>query len=186
MMQNKKKLNSERVCNINYHKIINGDLCNGPGLRVSIWLSGCPHKCPGCFAMDTWDKHSGSPLTKEVEDTLLDYLKNPHIKGITFLGGEPLAPWNYSWVLDMAKRVKALNKNVVVYTGYSHKQVPYELDKYVDIYIDGKFVEPLKTNTAGKGSSNQIFWFKTKENKFEEREELYNEDSCDSRYTYKT
>lgn len=164
---------------IRYGYIVWHDHMNGPGTRLSIWVSGCPHKCPGCFNQELWENESGKPLTPDIEWRIEEAMKNG-IDGITLLGGEPLAPHNYEWSLNICKKAKELGLDVVVYTGYKWEQVPYELDKYVDWYVDGMYIEKLHCNHPCKGSSNQRVLKKmTNDNYFMEVETFY-EDSGNS------
>ena len=74
---------------MNYATIKNCDIANGPGVRVSLFVSGCTHRCPGCFNAVAWDFDYGEPFTQETADRILKLLAPPHIKGLTLLGGEP-------------------------------------------------------------------------------------------------
>ena len=130
------------------------DLNNGPGLRLSIWLSGCPHNCPNCFEPDGQNPEYG----EEVDIRTIKYdLVDERCTGISILGGDPLAPCNYDFTLEIAKYTKSIGKSVYIWTGYKYEQIPYELDKYVDCYVDGMYIDKLKCDDPGRGSSNQRF-----------------------------
>lgn len=145
------------------------DISNGPGVRVSLYVSGCRNKCKGCFNPETWDFDYGTPFTKEVEDKIIEGLKPDYIKGFTLLGGDPFEPENSKVLAPFMKRLRAAypDKSFWCFTGYN-----YESDlltgklgdfgdvmtilKSLDVLVDGKFVESLKDlNLKFKGSSNQ-------------------------------
>ena len=154
------------------------DLNNGPGLRLSIWLSGCPHNCPNCFEKEGQNPEYGDIMYEHCEAWFRERIKNKECDGLSLLGGDPLAPYNYDFTLRMAKYTKSIGKTVYIWTGYKYENIPYELDKYVDCYIDGMYIDKLKCDDAGRGSSNQRFMRKTKiEDKpvfyFKEIENLY-------------
>ena len=154
---------------MNYANIKFNDIANGEGIRVSLFVSGCTHHCKNCFNKVAWDFNYGKPFTKEVEDKIIAALKPEHINGLTLLGGEPMEPANQKGLLEFVKRVKQIypNKSIWCYSGYlfdkellspSRAHCPWtkELLSYIDILVDGKFVEELKDITLRfKGSSNQ-------------------------------
>ena len=154
---------------MNYANIKFNDIANGEGIRVSLFVSGCTHHCKNCFNKVAWDFNYGKPFTKEVEDKIIKALKPEHINGLTLLGGEPMEPANQKGLLEFVKRVKQIypNKSIWCYSGYlfdkellqeSRAHCPWtkELLSYIDILVDGKFVEELKDITLRfKGSSNQ-------------------------------
>lgn len=154
---------------MNYAEIKNVDIANGPGVRISLFVSGCPHHCKGCFNEMTWDFTYGKHYTQDTINYILELLKPNYIKGITFLGGEPMAPANQSEVLNTMRQVKKLypDKDIWLYTGYlfdadiMEKMVdtlPYtrELLSYIDVLVDGPFIEEKKNlNLQFRGSENQ-------------------------------
>ena len=158
-----------RGCTMNYADIKRIDVANGPGVRVSLFVSGCPHHCKNCFNQETWDYNYGKPFTQNEVDEFLGYVSNSFIKGITILGGEPLDPNNQREVLKVIKLVRERfpEKSVWIFTGYMFdtellaKMVPAmpdleEILKLTDVIVDGRFVEELKNlNLKFKGSSNQ-------------------------------
>lgn len=154
---------------MNYAAIKNCDIANGPGVRVSLFVSGCTHHCKGCFNEVAWDFAYGKPFTEQTIQELLLMLAPPHIKGITILGGEPFEPENQSAVLELLRQVKATypDKSVWVFSGYlldrdilSGRLGPWEITReylsYVDVLVDGPFVLEKKDLTLRfRGSSNQ-------------------------------
>lgn len=154
---------------MNYATIKWYDISNGPGVRVSLYVSGCRNKCKGCFNTETWDFNYGTPFTKEVEDKIIEGLKPDYIKGFTLLGGDPFEPENSKTLAPFMKRLREVypDKSFWCFTGYN-----YESDlltgklgdfndvttilKSLDVLVDGRFVEALKDlNLRFKGSSNQ-------------------------------
>ena len=144
---------------MNYGAIKKIDIANGLGVRVSLFVSGCRNHCEGCFQPQTWDFEYGQPFTKEVEDEILEALRPDWIQGLSILGGEPMEPENQEVLLPFLKRVKReySNKDVWLYSGYVYEQIKdAELLQYVDVLVDGPFVEKLKDpSLAFRGSSNQ-------------------------------
>ena len=145
------------------------DIANGIGVRVTLFVSGCTHHCPGCFQPETWDFSYGNPFTKETEDKIIASLENPFISGLSLLGGEPMEPQNQKALLPFLKRVKELfpNKNIWCYTGYTLK-TPYSIDtqanieetpeflSLIDVLVDGKFIEAeYDISLKFRGSKNQ-------------------------------
>ncbi len=154
---------------MNYAEIKNCDIANGLGVRVSLFVSGCTHHCKNCFNQMTWDFDYGQVFDESVEQQIIDYLKPNHITGLTLLGGEPMEPENQRALLPFVKRVKALypQKDIWVYSGYifdkellqdsrARCEVTDELLSYIDVLVDGRFVEALKDiSLKFRGSSNQ-------------------------------
>ncbi len=154
---------------MNYAEIKNFDIANGPGVRVSLFVSGCNHRCKGCFNEIAWDFGYGKEFTSKTEDLLLSYLGNPAISGLTLLGGEPMEPVNQKALLPFIRRVKELypDKSIWCFTGFLFdkdildsmcKKLPEtrELISYFDVMVDGKFEEDLKDiSLVFRGSSNQ-------------------------------
>ena len=150
------------------HRIISKTFAEGPGCRFCIWVQGCPHRCKGCFATDTWDEASGTEYTYTRINEMLEKIL-PETDGITLLGGEPFEPENQRALLPFVKRVKETypNKNIWAFTGFTLEQLkekaPHprceatdELLSLIDILVDGRF-EKDKKNLMLKfrGSSNQ-------------------------------
>ena len=144
------------------------DVANGPGVRTTLFVSGCTHHCPGCFNKETWDFNHGELFTEEIENQILDSLKPDYIKGLTLLGGEPMEKENQRALLNLLRKTKKLykDKNIWCFTGYlledllengkQHIECTDEILSYIDVIVDGEFIESLKNlMLVFKGSSNQ-------------------------------
>ena len=154
---------------MNYATIKNCDIANGPGVRVSLFVSGCTHRCPGCFNEEAWDFNYGKPFTQDTVDSILNMLEPDHIKGLTLLGGEPFEPLNQPEIVKMLRQMKQKypNKTVWAFSGYlfdkdilSGRLCPWEVTReflqYVDVLVDGPFVMAKKDlSLRFRGSSNQ-------------------------------
>ncbi len=154
---------------MNYAQIKNYDVANGPGIRVSLFVSGCTHHCKGCFNAVTWDFGYGSRYTQETEDEIVNALDSEYIKGLSVLGGEPFEQQNLPAILPLVKRVRKLypDKTIWCYTGYSFTDdiISHMIDirpevrpflECIDIIVDGEFVEEKKNlRLKFRGSSNQ-------------------------------
>ena len=154
---------------MNYAEIKNCDIANGLGVRVSLFVSGCTHHCKNCFNEVTWDFYYGKVFDEKVEEQILEYLKPNHITGLTLLGGEPMEPSNQRALLPFIKKVKETypNKDIWMYSGYvfdkellqesrARCEVTDELLSYIDVLVDGRFVEELKDlSLKFRVSSNQ-------------------------------
>ena len=150
---------------MNYVTIYKADMINGLGVRVSLFVSGCSHRCPGCFNAKAWPEEYGKPYTQEVEDAIMEYLKAPYVRGITFLGGEPMEPGHQEYVWHLIDRIRSEQptKDIWLYSGYTLEQLRSQTTPFVknilsnvDVLVDGRFVQALKDpDLAFKGSSNQ-------------------------------
>lgn len=146
---------------MNYHNITKCDMLNGEGVRVVLWVSGCVHACPNCHNQQTWNPNSGIPFDDEAIKEIYAELENPYVDGITFSGGDPLHPLNYNTILWLCTQIKLKypNKNIWLYTGYSLdtvKLIYSDILEYVDVLVDGTFIEKLKSpDKHWVGSSNQ-------------------------------
>ncbi|MCI8637586.1 MAG: anaerobic ribonucleoside-triphosphate reductase activating protein [Coprococcus sp.] len=154
---------------MNYGNIKKCDIADGPGVRVSLFVSGCRHHCKGCFNAETWDFHYGQPYTKETEAEILEALAPSHIQGLTLLGGEPFEPENQAKLAELVKKVREAfpQKDIWCYTGYLYdvdlipggKVFTENTDAMlscIDVLVDGEFVEEKKDITLRfRGSSNQ-------------------------------
>jgi anaerobic ribonucleoside-triphosphate reductase activating protein len=142
-----------------YHNITHDDMLNGDGLRTVLWVSGCNHRCEGCHNPITWDPNGGLLFDEAAEDELFQELAKGYITGATFSGGDPLYPDNRAEITRLAKKIKEKfpNKNIWLYTGYLWEQVSnLEVLNYIDVMIDGRFVQELKNpQLHWRGSSNQ-------------------------------
>lgn len=105
---------------MNYAAIKTYDIANGPGVRTSVFVSGCTRHCKECFQPQAWDFNYGEPMTQEVIDGILQSMEPPHIAGLTVLGGEPFEPKNQAGVLDLVRQVRARypEKSLWAFTGY--------------------------------------------------------------------
>lgn len=151
---------------MNYADIRPIDVANGPGIRVSLFVSGCTHACPGCFNPEAWDFGYGQPFTKDEEDAILTHLAKPYVKGLSLLGGEPFHPSNQAAVLELVKRVREAypGKDVWCYTGYLYEDLlagkvgehSRALLEQLDVLVDGPFVlEQKELSLRFRGSANQ-------------------------------
>ena len=142
-----------------YHNITKDDMLNGEGLRVVLWVSGCPHRCKGCHNPQTWDPESGIVFDKEAEQELFEILGRDYISGITFSGGDPLFEGNRMGIERLARKVKLEypDKNIGLYTGYRWEEISaLPMMQFIDVLVDGRFMEDLKdTKLHWKGSFNQ-------------------------------
>ena len=154
---------------MNYATIKICDIANGPGVRVSLFVSGCSHRCPGCFNREAWDYDFGKPFTQETVDQILAMLAPAYVKGLTLLGGEPFDPRNQAAVVELLRQVKAKypEKSIWAFSGYlfdrdilSGKLGDWEITKeylsYLDVLVDGPFIEARKNlSLRFRGSENQ-------------------------------
>ena len=136
------------------------DIANGPGVRVSLFVSGCRNHCPGCFNPETWNFNYGAEFTDETMVYILDLLRNPNIFGLSILGGDPFEPENRSVVEYIWKRVRTEfgeSKTIWVWSGYLFEDIQdLPVMEYIDVLVDGPFVEHLKDlSRPYGGSSNQ-------------------------------
>lgn len=142
-----------------YHNITKGDMLNGEGLRAVLWVAGCAHACKGCHNPITWDANGGIPFAPEAEEELLQCLAEDYISGLTFSGGDPLYEGNRAGITRLAKLAKEKfpTKDIWLYTGYLWEEIKeLPLIPYLDILVDGKFMEEQKnTQLHWKGSANQ-------------------------------
>lgn len=140
------------------------DLVNGDGVRTSLWVSGCSHKCKGCFNKKFWSYSSGNLFTELDKMALINDMKRSFIKGLSVMGGEPLDNENLNGVTDILKTVRlefGNSKNIYLWTGYSFDEVPDQIKALVDVIIDGKFEHDNPTTKKFRGSDNQRMWVKT-------------------------
>ena len=144
---------------MNYSGIKKTDIANGLGVRVSLFVSGCRNRCPGCFNPETWDFNFGRPFTQETEAEIITALRPSWIQGLSLLGGEPMEPENQEALLPFLERLrmKLPDKDIWLFTGYSYEEIRgAEILRFVDVLVDGPFVEELKDARLGfRGSRNQ-------------------------------
>ncbi len=154
---------------MNYAAIKKTDIANGTGVRVSLFVSGCTHRCKGCFNEETWDFHYGKTFTNETAEEIITALAPVYISGFSLLGGEPFEPENQKVLAPLLKKIKNKypSKNIWCYTGYtfesdllenSRARCAYtdEMLQYIDVLVDGKFIEEKKNlSLKFRGSENQ-------------------------------
>lgn len=144
---------------MNYRTIKKLDIANGPGCRVSLFVSGCRNRCKGCFQPETWDFMYGKEFTHDTFLELLRALDKPHIRGLSILGGDPFEPENRDTVAAICYWVKKRfpNKDIWVWTGYHWEDLRdlFAMD-YIDVLVDGPFVESERDlSLFYRGSRNQ-------------------------------
>ena len=156
---------------MNYAEIKYFDIANGEGVRTTLFVSGCTRGCPGCFNSGAWSFEAGEPLTREVEDKIIEGLSPAYVDGLTLLGGEPMEPRNQVGLVDFVERVRArfprgCGKTIWCFTGDTldelmpggrhHTEVTDRLLECIDILVDGPWVQELYDITLRfHGSSNQ-------------------------------
>ena len=154
---------------MNYATIKSRDIANGPGVRVSLFVSGCTHRCPGCFNQEAWDFGYGQPFDQSVIDRILSDLAPGYITGLTLLGGEPFEPQNQGPILELLRQVKAKypEKSIWAFSGYLFDRdilsgrlgdlsITREYLSHLDVLVDGPFIEAQKNLTLRfRGSANQ-------------------------------
>lgn len=151
---------------MNYATIKNCDIANGPGVRVSLFVSGCTHHCKGCFNQEAWDFDYGQPFTEETAASILDMLRPEYVRGLTLLGGEPFEPENQPAIVELLRRIKREmpQKSIWAFSGYLFdKDIlsgrlgdTREYLSYLDVLVDGPFVESRKNlSLRFRGSENQ-------------------------------
>lgn len=150
----------KEVVAMRYNKIRKMDVSNGPGIRVSIFMQGCTFNCPNCFNPETHDFNGGKEFTQETIDRILDLASKDYIVGLSILGGEPLHPKNINGTGKLARAFKEKypDKTVWVWTGflYDRDLVGHPTLNYVDVLVDGQFVQDLlDLRLQWRGSSNQ-------------------------------
>lgn len=148
---------------MNYSVIKKTDVANGPGVRVSIFVSGCRNHCKGCFNKETWDFSYGKPFGEAAQNEVIEALRPNYIYGLSVLGGDPMEPENQEALLPFLKRVKeefGRTRDIWLYTGYLLNDVWNSgLFRYIDVLVDGPFDESEKdAGLAFRGSRNQKIW----------------------------
>ena len=155
---------------MHYGELKKCDIANGAGVRVTLFVSGCTNRCPGCFQPQTWDFCYGRPYTEATEAEIFAELDKSYVDGLTLLGGEPFEPKNQPTLTALLQRVKAQypHKTVWCFTGFrlgeelltqgSYPRTEYtdEMLSYIDILVDGRFVLAQKDiSLQFRGSRNQ-------------------------------
>ena len=154
---------------MNYGEIKNCDIANGPGVRISLFVSGCRHHCKGCFNPQTWEFSYGEPFTEETKEHIMKLLRPDYIQGFTLLGGEPFEPENQEVLCSLLKQIRHTypNKDIWCYTGYLfdydlieggrvYTQYTEDMLECIDVLVDGEFVlEAKDISLKFRGSRNQ-------------------------------
>lgn len=154
---------------MNYADIKQYDVANGTGVRVSLFVSGCTHHCKNCFNQEAWDFHYGKEFTDDTIATIIEYLKPSYVAGLSLLGGEPFEHVNQIGLLPLLREVRRVypEKSIWCWSGYLFDrdivdtmcekwEETREMLSYIDVLVDGKFVEELKNaNLIFRGSANQ-------------------------------
>lgn len=153
---------------MNYAEIKNCDIANGPGVRVSLFVSGCTHHCKGCFNEIAWDFNYGEEFTEEVRKRIVDMVRPDYIKGLTLLGGEPFEPQNQGPIVELLRLLasECPGKSIWAFSGYTFERITSgtlgdpaitkEFLSYLDVLVDGPFVQEKKNLMLRfRGSENQ-------------------------------
>ena len=154
---------------MNYATIKPRDIAIGPGVRVSLFVSGCTHRCPGCFNEEAWDFDYGQPFDQSTIDEILGLLQPDYVQGLTLLGGEPFDPRNQSAIVELLRQIKAKypQKSIWAFSGYLFDRdilpgrlgdptITREYLSYLDVLVDGPFIQSRKNLTLRfRGSDNQ-------------------------------
>lgn len=153
---------------MHYGELKTSDIANGTGVRTSLFVSGCTHRCHGCFQPATWDFEYGKEYTPEVEERIMESLKPPFVRGLSILGGEPWEPSNQRALIGLLRRVRRElpDKDVWAYSGYTWEEltgdsrarceVTDEMLSLVDVIVDGEYVESRRNiGLSFRGSENQ-------------------------------
>lgn len=154
---------------MHYGKIKNCDIADGPGVRVSVFVSGCTNRCKNCFQPETWDFDFGTPFTQKTIDEIMELLSSSYISGLTVLGGEPFEPSNQRALKPFIEKVRRdlPSKTIWIYSGFTYEElitkgthpnceVTEQILELCDVLVDGRFIEELKDITLlFRGSKNQ-------------------------------
>lgn len=149
---------------MNIAKIVPYDVANGPGIRMSIWVSGCRRRCPGCFNSEAQDFEYGQPFTEEALKTVMAYARSQNNDGFSFLGGEPFECENERMLAPLARSLKYMlspTQDIWCWTGYTFEELccdqkAHPLLYWIDVLVDGPFIEEKKDiSLLWRGSSNQ-------------------------------
>lgn len=158
-----------------YAQIRKTDISDGPGIRVGIYVQGCSHRCKGCYNQTTWDfDNGGYEWTNDTTNLIIRLMSNEHIKGLSLLGGDPICCYlreDGDYILDLVKRLKEKypDKSIWIWTGYTFEQLynftnktstkiqdkMKDLLEYIDVVVDGPYIESMKCRHKWYGSNNQ-------------------------------
>ena len=149
---------------MNYAKIKHFDIANGPGIRTSVFVSGCSNHCKGCFNPETWDPTYGNKFTDEIIEEILNSIDNPNIAGLSMHGGDPLEYYNldmFHQLINEFRKRFGFDKTIRMWTGYTIENImnddrKCEVARLVDVLVEGPFIERKKDlKLMYRGSSNQ-------------------------------
>lgn len=146
---------------MNYSKIMPLDIANGPGVRVSLFVSGCRNRCPGCFNPETWNFEYGEKFSWDTIHEIERLVNDPHVRGLSILGGDPLEPENQLEVEALCAYIKEKcpGKDIWLWTGYDFIEdglIGLPIMQYIDVLVDGRFEEDKKDlRLRYRGSWNQ-------------------------------
>lgn len=147
---------------MNYSQIRKFDVTNGPGVRTTLFVSGCTNNCPECFNKDQQDFNYGNVWDNETEDKFLSYVKSPNVVGVSILGGEPMEQTMDSCLVNLLKRIKSeTGKSIWLWSGFTYENIiedekKREILSYVDVLVDGRFIAAQRNlNLKYRGSENQ-------------------------------
>ena len=152
---------------MNFAKYFSTDLVNGPGVRATLFVTGCSHGCEGCFNSGIWNPNTGLPFTQEIEDTIISDLLDEKIvrAGLSLLGGDPLFRKNLPTTVKLIERVKTeTTKTIWLWTGYTMSELKaddtfQQVLKNCDVIIDGRFeLRKADPSLKYRGSANQQIW----------------------------
>lgn len=141
---------------MNIDRFYTCDMVNGEGIRLTVFVTGCEHACPGCYNRSTWNRKAGQPFTPAWQQQLLD-LGASH-DGLSLSGGDPLHPANREAVLELCQAFKQRypDKTIWLWTGYDYEQVcDLPVMNWLDVLVDGRFCQDLPTQKPWRGSDNQ-------------------------------
>ena len=144
-----------------YGQIRQYDIANGPGIRTTIFVTGCSRRCVNCFNEEYQDFQAGREWMDKETAQVVSYVQAPTNSGLTLLGGEPME--NAADLLAVVQAVKAAvpEKSVWVYSGFLYEEILQDPRKKAlldacDVLVDGPFVDALKDpGLYFRGSSNQ-------------------------------
>lgn len=146
---------------MNYAAIKKTDIANGPGVRVSLFVSGCRRHCKNCFNSETWDFNYGNQFAKNTMNTIIEALSKDYIEGFSILGGEPFEPENREMVFNIVRMVKEKfpEKTIWCYSGFVFEELcesARSILEYIDVLVDGEFIDEKKNlRLKFRGSENQ-------------------------------
>ncbi|MDU6340127.1 MAG: anaerobic ribonucleoside-triphosphate reductase activating protein [Clostridium sp.] len=147
---------------MNYSKIRKFDVTNGPGIRTTLFVSGCTNNCPECFNKEQQDFNYGQKWDRETEESFLSYVKSPNVVGVSILGGEPMEQTMDSSLVDLLRRIKKeTGKSIWLWSGFTYESIiqdekKKEILECIDVLVDGRFIVAQRNlNLKYRGSENQ-------------------------------